>query len=174
MSTVESPPAAPTAPITPQQRRAVLVGMVCGASLASIDQMVLATAVGTIAGELGDLHQAPWIFTANLLASASSMPIWGKLGDLYGRRRVFQSAMVLFIVASLLAAQSGSIRQAFGEACRRNAEIIRAMGMEDRVIKLWAGLNSRHLIDNARTADRCGSGWDVPDMELGFTRVVYC
>lgn len=110
-STSLAPPAppTPTAPITARQRQAVLVGMVCGASLASIDQMVLATAVGTIAGELGDLHQAPWIFTANLLASASSMPIWGKLGDLYGRRRVFQSAMGLFIVASLLAAQSGSM-----------------------------------------------------------------
>lgn len=106
MPTAESPP---FAPITPRQRQAVLVGMVCGASLASIDQMVLATAVGTIAGELGELHQAPWIFTANLLASASSMPIWGKLGDLYGRRRVFQTAIVLFIAASLLAAQSQSM-----------------------------------------------------------------
>ena len=81
----------------------------CGVSLAALDQMVLATAVGTIAGELGDMRQAPWIFTANLLASAASMPIWGKLGDLYGRRRVFQCAIVLFIVASLFAAQSRSM-----------------------------------------------------------------
>ena len=88
------------------QRRLVLVGMMTGMSLAAIDQMVLSTAVGAIAGELGDLSQAPWIFTANLLTSASSMPIWGKLGDLYGRRRVFQSAMILFIVASILASQS--------------------------------------------------------------------
>jgi len=87
----------------------VLIGMMAGASLAAIDQMVLATAVGTIAGELGDMSQAPWIFTANLLASASSMPIWGKLGDLYGRRRVFQAAIVLFICASLLAAESRSM-----------------------------------------------------------------
>jgi EmrB/QacA subfamily drug resistance transporter len=92
-----------------RQRRVVLVGMMCGLSLAAIDQMVLSTAVGTIAGELGDLSQAPWIFTANLLTSAAGMPIWGKLGDLYGRRRVFQSAIVLFIVASLLAANSESM-----------------------------------------------------------------
>lgn len=95
--------------IAPSARRIVLIGMMFGASLAAIDQMVLATAVGTIAGELGDLRQAPWIFTANLLASAAGMPIWGKLGDLYGRRRVFLSAIALFVVASLLAAQSRSM-----------------------------------------------------------------
>lgn len=83
--------------------------MMGGVSLAAIDQMVLSTAVAAIAGELGDLAQAPWIFSANLLTSASSMPIWGKLGDLYGRRRVFQLAIVLFIVASLLAATAGSM-----------------------------------------------------------------
>ncbi len=107
------PPAEPLSipAITPFQRRIVLVGMMCGVSLAAIDQMVLATAVGTIAGELGDMSQAPWIFTANLLASAASMPIWGKLGDLYGRRRVFLSAVGLFIVASLLAAQSRSMSE---------------------------------------------------------------
>jgi EmrB/QacA subfamily drug resistance transporter len=55
------------------------------------------------------MSQAPWIFTANLLASSASMPIWGKLGDLYGRRRVFQAAIALFIVASLLAAESRSM-----------------------------------------------------------------
>lgn len=96
-------------PLAARRRLAVLVGMMCGVSLAAVDQMVLATAVGSIAGELGQLDQAPWIFTANLLASAASMPIWGKLGDLYGRRRVFQSAMALFIAASLAAAQADSM-----------------------------------------------------------------
>jgi EmrB/QacA subfamily drug resistance transporter len=99
----------PSPVISPARRRIVLVGMMCGVSLAAIDQMVLATAVATIAGELGDMSQAPWIFTANLLASAASMPIWGKLGDLYGRRRVFLSAIALFIVASLFAAESPSM-----------------------------------------------------------------
>ncbi len=98
------------------QRRVVLVGMMCGLSLAAIDQMVLSTAVSAVASELGDLSQAPWIFTTNLLTSASSMPIWGKLGDLYGRRRVFQSAIVLFIIGSLLAATADSMIQLL--ACR--------------------------------------------------------
>ena len=95
--------------LSPLQRRVVLAGMMGGISLAAIDQMVLFTALSAIAGELADLRQAPWIFTANLLTSASSMPIWGKLGDLYGRRRVFQSAIVLFIAASLLAATADSM-----------------------------------------------------------------
>lgn len=95
--------------LSAMQRRVVLAGMMAGLSLAAIDQMVLSTAVSVIAGELGDISQTPWIFTANLLTSASSMPIWGKLGDLYGRRRTFQSAIVLFVVASLFAANADSM-----------------------------------------------------------------
>lgn len=91
------------------QRRVILVGMMGGISLAAIDQMVLSTAVSAIASEFGDISQAPWIFTANLLTSAASMPIWGKLGDLYGRRRVFQTAITIFIAASLAAANVDSI-----------------------------------------------------------------
>ena len=99
----------PSSLLTPLQRRVVLVGMMGGVSLAAIDQMVLSTAVSSIAGELGDISQAPWIFSANLLTSASSMPIWGKLGDLYGRRRIFQTSISLFIIASLLAAQADTM-----------------------------------------------------------------
>jgi MFS family permease len=101
----------PSTLITPLQRRVVLAGMMGGVSLAAIDQMLLSTAVGAIAGELGNINQAPWIFSANLLTSASGMPIWGKLGDLYGRRRVFQSAIAVFIVASLFASQVETMAQ---------------------------------------------------------------
>ena len=101
----------PSTLLTPLQRRVVLAGMMGGVSLAAIDQMLLSTAVGAIAGELGNINQAPWIFSANLLTSASGMPIWGKLGDLYGRRRVFQSAIAVFIVASLFASQVETMAQ---------------------------------------------------------------
>lgn len=97
--------------LTDTQRRVVIAGMMGGVSLAAIDQMVLSTAVAAIAGELGEIGQAPWIFSANLLTSAASMPIWGKLGDLYGRRRVFQLAISLFVVASLVAASADSMLQ---------------------------------------------------------------
>jgi MFS family permease len=106
-----SPEPHPSSLLTPLQRRVVIAGMMGGVSLAAIDQMLLSTAVGAIAGELGDIGQAPWIFSANLLTSASGMPIWGKLGDLYGRRRVFQSAIAVFVVASLLASQVDSMLQ---------------------------------------------------------------
>ena len=86
-----------------------------GVSLAAIDQMVLSTAVSSIAGELGNISQAPWIFSANLLTSASSMPIWGKLGDLYGRRRIFQIAISVFIIASLLASQADTMLELMGQ-----------------------------------------------------------
>lgn len=99
----------PSSQLSAIQRRVVLAGMMGGISLAAIDQMVLSTAVSAIAGELGNISQAPWIFSANLLTSASSMPIWGKLGDLYGRRRVFQSAITLFIAASLVASTADSM-----------------------------------------------------------------
>lgn len=107
----EAPPPQPHTSLllSNTQRRFVLAGMMGGASLAAIDQMVLSTAVAAIAGELGDIGQAPWIFSANLLTSASSMPIWGKLGDLYGRRRIFQLAILLFIVASLVAGSADSM-----------------------------------------------------------------
>lgn len=111
MSSPTSPEVHTSALLTDTQRRVVIAGMMGGVSLAAIDQMVLSTAVAAIAGELGDIGQAPWIFSANLLTSASSMPIWGKLGDLYGRRRVFQLAISLFIVASLFAATSDSMLQ---------------------------------------------------------------
>ena len=91
------------------QRRIVLIGMMSSMSLAAVDQMILSTAVASISGELGELTQAPWLFTANLLTSSASMPIWGRLGDLYGRRRIFQLAIVIFVVASLLASRSESM-----------------------------------------------------------------
>ena len=99
----------PSSLLTQMQRRVVIAGMMGGVSLAAIDQMVLSTAVSSIAGELGNISQAPWIFSANLLTSASSMPIWGKLGDLYGRRRIFQIAISVFIIASLLASQADTM-----------------------------------------------------------------
>ena len=106
---MSTPEPHPSDLLTPLQRRAVMAGMMGGVSLAAVDQMVLSTAVASIAGELGDISQAPWIFSANLLTSAAGMPIWGKLGDLYGRRRIFQLAIAVFIAASLVAFQAESM-----------------------------------------------------------------
>ncbi|WP_329581589.1 MFS transporter [Kitasatospora sp. NBC_01250] len=65
--------------------------------------MVVGTALPTIVGQLGGLHQLSWVVTAYLLSSAASTPIWGKLGDLYGRKGTFMASIGLFLLGSALA-----------------------------------------------------------------------
>jgi EmrB/QacA subfamily drug resistance transporter len=84
---------------------ALLLGML----LASIDQTIVSTALPTIAGDLGGLDQLSWVVTAYMLASTVSTPLWGKLGDLYGRKGVFQGCIVLFLIGSVLAGLSGNM-----------------------------------------------------------------
>ena len=70
--------------------------------LASLDQTIVSTALPTIVGELGSIEQLSWVVTSYLLASTVSGPVFGKLGDLYGRKIVLQSAIVIFLVGSVL------------------------------------------------------------------------
>src|SRR5687767_264710 len=75
--------------------------------LAMLDNMVVGTAMPKIIGELGGLSKLSWVVTAYVLGTTVSTPIWGKLGDLYGRKRVFLTSIVLFIVGSMLSGASG-------------------------------------------------------------------
>jgi len=70
--------------------------------LASLDQTIVATALPTIVGELGGVEHLSWVVTSYLLASTVSGPVYGKLGDLYGRKIVLQTAIVIFLVGSAL------------------------------------------------------------------------
>jgi EmrB/QacA subfamily drug resistance transporter len=70
--------------------------------LASLDQTIVSTALPTIVGELGGLEHLSWVVTAYLLASTIVTPLYGKLGDLYGRKRLLQAAIVIFLVGSAL------------------------------------------------------------------------
>ena len=70
--------------------------------LASLDQTIVSTALPTIVGELGGLEHLSWVVTAYLLASTVSGPVYGKLGDLYGRKIVLQTAIAIFLVGSML------------------------------------------------------------------------
>jgi MFS family permease len=70
--------------------------------LASLDQTIVATALPTIVGELGGIEHLSWVVTAYLLTSTISGPLYGKLGDLYGRKLVLQAAIVIFLVGSAL------------------------------------------------------------------------
>jgi EmrB/QacA subfamily drug resistance transporter len=87
----------------------VFVALMLAVLLAALDGTIVATALPTITAELGGLNQLSWVVTGYLLASTISTPLYGKLGDLYGRKRVFQAAIVIFLIGSALCGQSQSM-----------------------------------------------------------------
>jgi EmrB/QacA subfamily drug resistance transporter len=76
---------------------------------AVLDQTILATALPTIAGDMGHLTDVSWVVTAYVVAAAASTPLWGKLGDRHGRKRLIEIALVLFLAASAVCGLAGSI-----------------------------------------------------------------
>ncbi|AYN41575.1 DHA2 family efflux MFS transporter permease subunit [Streptomyces dangxiongensis] len=76
--------------------------LLLGLLLAALDQTIVSTALPTIVSELGGLEHLSWVVTAYLLASTAATPLWGKLGDQYGRKRLFQTAIVIFLIGSAL------------------------------------------------------------------------
>ncbi|REE60395.1 EmrB/QacA subfamily drug resistance transporter [Streptomyces sp. 3212.3] len=81
---------------------ALLLGML----LAALDQTIVSTALPTIVSDLGGLEHLSWVVTAYLLASTAATPLWGKLGDQYGRKKLFQAAIVIFLIGSALCGMS--------------------------------------------------------------------
>ncbi|MDG4793791.1 MDR family MFS transporter [Micromonospora sp. WMMD1082] len=88
--------------------RVVLFGLMIAMMLAMLDNMIISTALPRIVGEFGGLNHFTWVVTAYVLGTTVSTPIWGKLGDLYGRKAVFLTAVVIFLVGSALCGMSGS------------------------------------------------------------------
>ena len=82
--------------------------------LAALDQTIVSTALPTITSDLGGLNELSWVVTAYLLAATASTPIWGKLSDLYGRKLTLQTAVVIFVSASVLAGLSQNMTQLIG------------------------------------------------------------
>src|SRR5947209_606853 len=80
----------------------IFTGLVLVLLLAALDQTIVATALPTIAGDFGGLNHISWVVSAYLLAQTAVTPLYGKLGDLYGRKVVLQSAVVLFLIGSAL------------------------------------------------------------------------
>ena len=89
----------------------MLAGLLLGLFLSSTEQSVVATALPTIAGELGAANRIAWVVSAYLLTSTISTPLYGKMSDLFGRRIVYQTSILVFIVGSALCALSQSINQ---------------------------------------------------------------
>jgi MFS family permease len=103
-TTAASP--AEEAAFTHRQILVIMSGLMLGMFLAALDQTIVSTALPTIVGDFHRSDLLSWVITAYLLASTASTPLWGKAGDLYGRKRVFQLAIVVFLVASALCGAS--------------------------------------------------------------------
>ncbi|MFF8441848.1 MFS transporter [Streptomyces californicus] len=99
-------PGPAAAEISPRKVRMVFLGLMLTLLLAALDQMIVATALPKIVGELHGLEKMSWAVTAYLLASTIVLPLYGKLGDLFGRKGVFQFAIIVFIIGSALAGWS--------------------------------------------------------------------
>ncbi|MEX2503459.1 MAG: MDR family MFS transporter [Egicoccus sp.] len=107
-----TPAAAPAAGnMSHREILTVLGGLMTGMLLAALDQTIVATALPTIAGELGGVDLLAWIVTAYLLASTAATPLFGRISDLYGRQRIFQLAIVIFLVGSLACGLSQTLPQ---------------------------------------------------------------
>ena len=101
------------APIEESRRKIQLVfaGVMLGMFLAALDQTIVATALPTIVGDLGGANHLSWVVTAYMLASTATTPLWGKLGDMFGRKTVFQICIVIFLIGSALCGQAHNMVQ---------------------------------------------------------------
>ena len=93
------------------RRRILLIigALMCGMLLAALDQTIVSTALPTIVGDLKGGSHIAWVITAYLLATTVSTPLWGKLGDQYGRKIFFQASIVIFLIGSVLSGLSNSM-----------------------------------------------------------------
>src|SRR6187399_1345126 len=87
-------------PILGKRRQAITAGLLLGMSLGALEATVVGTAMPTIVAALGGLAHYSWVFSAYLLTSTASVPIWGRLSDLYGRRRMYLLGIVAFLLGS--------------------------------------------------------------------------
>src|SRR6266567_3622657 len=94
-----------------QRARLIFGALLLVLLLASLDQTIVSTALPTIVGDLGGVSDLSWVVTAYLLSSTVVGPVYGKLGDLYGRKVVLQSAIVIFLIGSVLCGLSQNMTE---------------------------------------------------------------
>ncbi|MGW4072427.1 MDR family MFS transporter [Streptomyces asiaticus] len=113
MSHAQTAPAVdPGAAAMPRkQALLVFIGLMLAMLLGTLDTQIVATAMPTISGDLGGVSQFAWVSTAYLLTFSVTTPLYGKLGDLLGRKRVFVFAIVVFLIGSVLCGAAGSMTQ---------------------------------------------------------------
>lgn len=97
--------------LSKQRRRVVTAGVMLGMFLAALEATVVGTAMPTVIASLGGLDRYSWVFSAYLLTSTVTVPVWGRLSDLYGRRMFYLIGVAFFLVGSALSGASHSIEQ---------------------------------------------------------------
>ncbi|MFD0414642.1 MDR family MFS transporter [Streptomyces sp. NPDC127108] len=98
----------------PRSVRVVIFALMVAILLAMLDNMIVAPAMPTIVGDLGGLEHLSWVVTAYTLATAASTPIWGKIGDMYGRKGAFLASIVIFLIGSALSGLAQDMGQLIG------------------------------------------------------------
>ncbi|MEU6765452.1 MDR family MFS transporter [Streptomyces sp. NPDC046853] len=98
----------------PRSVRVVMMALMVTILLAMLDNMIVSPAMPTIVGDLGGIEHLSWVVTAYMLATAASTPIWGKLGDMYGRKGVFLTSIVIFLLGSVLSGMAQDMGQLIG------------------------------------------------------------
>ncbi|MCX5330281.1 MFS transporter [Streptomyces sp. NBC_00140] len=108
---IPAPAPAQAVELSPRRVRLIFFALMLALLLAALEQMIVATALPKIVGELHGLDTMSWAITAYLLTSTIGLPIYGKLGDLLGRKGVFQFAIVVFVIGSALAGRAETMDQ---------------------------------------------------------------
>lgn len=108
-SPASAPPQPPELLLTPRRRNLVFLAVLFGMLLAALDQTIVATALPTVVADLGGAGHQSWVVTSYLLASTIVTAVVGKVGDLFGRKVVFQAAVLFFLAGSVLCGLSGSM-----------------------------------------------------------------
>lgn len=137
-------------------RRRVLLGMLLSIGLAALDATIVATAVPSIAKDLGGFSRFPWLFSAYLLAQAVATPIYGKLADVYGRKPVLVAGILVFLAGSALAAGSWSMLSLI---LFRGVQGLGAGGIQPLVMTLAGDLYS--LEERPRVQGWIASVWAI-------------
>src|SRR5436190_2505500 len=101
------------APIEMSNRRrwAITAGVMTGMAIAALEATVVGTAMPTVIASLGGIAHYSWVFSAYLVTSTVTVPVWGKLSDLYGRRLLYQVGIGIFLLGTLLSGMSASMTQ---------------------------------------------------------------
>src|SRR6478735_6984597 len=95
-----------------QRRRiAITIGVMTGMFIAALEATIVGTAMPTVIASLGGLNHYSWVFSAYLVTSTVTVPVWGKLSDLYGRRLLYQVGIGVFLLGTLLSGLSGTMTQ---------------------------------------------------------------